>query len=570
MTDPDQLKDNLQETKPKKKPLYLKIMDVLRPLYEKSGVDFSQARHIVSSKMLMDTRRDNPISEAMRGNGQKKKEGSNPFLSSLWVYVIFSVLLLFIFIYDDLVYQYTVYFSFLFVMLIATLITQFSTILLDTKDQVQINTKPVSSRTSTAAKATHIGIYLLSFAFAISGVLMVGSFVANGILVGFLTVFLTILAAIWSLVITILIYAFVLRRFDGDRLKNIIAYSQIALTIFIMLAYVFMSELFELVNPHTLELAVSIDWWNVFLFPLWFVAPFGIIQEGWTASFVVFTALLILGTIALIWLYRYNAEKIDQNLQKMDTGSSQESRTTFLASFFSKITSFHPVEKSFFHFTWQLIRKERDFKTRLYPSIVSALIFPFVFLWTFLQNAEGNMELITETNLLAYAPYFIIMMVPYTTIMMNFSSSYKARWVYTLMPTEDQSLIFRGMYKAVLFRLIFPLYFFTSILMVIAAQGLNFFVLANGFLIIAIALFFDMYRSLKNLPFTQQFDPEKTNLGCLATLILLALVMIASGIVLVVQLFIPYGNVITFALLFIIFVWILLDGFKHKKVDITA
>ncbi|MDZ7836100.1 MAG: hypothetical protein U5K84_13010 [Alkalibacterium sp.] len=343
-----------------KEPVYLKITDKLAPLYRKFGVDYQQMRTILEVKMMMDSRREAPI-QGM-SSSRKPDEEKNHFFSSLWVYAIISIFLLLLFVYDNWVFQYTTYFSYIFIMLFSTMLANFSNILLDTKDSELIGTKPVSQKTLGAAKATHIAIYLISFTFAAGLAVMLATFYFNGLIAGLLIIVLTFLAALWALGLTIVMYATVLKQFDGERLKNIIAYSQIGLSIFMVMGYYLMQQIFEIVNPETFLVEMNLSLGHALLFPMWFVAPFGILQEGLQMVYVVYTGLLVAGTLGIAVLYHYNNDKIDSNLQKMNKAKVQPSNRSILERTAASILSPDSLEKAYFHFTWQLTKNEREFR----------------------------------------------------------------------------------------------------------------------------------------------------------------------------------------------------------------
>ena len=69
--------------------------------------------------------------------------------------------------------------------------------------------------------------------------------------------------------ITAILYIAILRFFDGEKLKDMINYVQIALSLMLMIGYQVLIRSFEFVN---LDMVVSFHWWNLFLIPMWFVA----------------------------------------------------------------------------------------------------------------------------------------------------------------------------------------------------------------------------------------------------------------------------------------------------------
>lgn len=560
------LKNEFSEEKTKT-PIYLKILDRLAPAYRKMGIEYDQLRIIVGTKMKMDGRQENPMADAWN-TASKKKKDRNSFFSSLWVYAFISLIMLFIFIVDNYIFQFTFYFSYLFLMMMAVLIAHFSNVLLDPKDQELIGTKPVSSKTLGAAKATHVGIYLIAFSLAIGGVLIIATFIFNGIAEGFLALLLTILAALWCLLLTILIYAYILRHFDGEKLKNIISYSQIALSFFMIVGYQFMGNIFQIIDPETLTMEMNLQWWHILVFPLWFVAPFGIVQEGWSWTFGSYIGLLFIGTVGLVLLYRMNSDKIDRNLQKLNSDGEKGTKRGLFQRLYAEWFCFDDREKPYFHFTWQITKNEREFKTRLYPSIASALIFPVIILWT--EFMTTGLESLGNLTIFAYSPYFVVSMVPMTSTTIRYSNTYKGRWLFTMSPEDDKKVMLRGVFKAILTKLLLPIYGAVSVLAILFTGIGTLPVVVNGFLLLTIVFYIDMSVTMDVLPFTQKYDASEANRGCASTLIFFFGVAVIAGILFALQEFVPYSEYVILLVLAGMSAWVFTRGFQSKNLSAVS
>ncbi|MER2063184.1 MAG: hypothetical protein ABS873_00905 [Alkalibacterium sp.] len=524
--------------KQKKSPFYLKLIDRLAPLYEKIGVDYPQMRTILEMKMMMDSRKEAVI-QGMSSNA-KDGEEKNHFFSSLWVYALISVFLLFLFVYDNWVFQYTTYFSYIFIMLFSTMLANFSNILLDTKDAELIGTKPVSQKTIGAAKATHIGIYLVSFTFAVGLAIMLATFYFNGILAGLLIILLTFLSAVWALGLTIVMYATVLKHFDGEKLKNIIAYSQIGVSVFMVIGYYLMGQIFEVIDPATFLVEMNLSLGHALLFPMWFVAPFGLLQDGVQTVYLVYTLFLILGTIAIGVLYNVNSDKIDSNLQKMNKAKAKPSSRSLLEKGTAKLLSFSSLETAYYHFTWQLTKNEREFKTRLYPSIASAMIFP---LFMFFSSLRGDQPITSQNTLtFLYLPYFTMLAIPMIAVATQFSVNYKGSWLFELSPNHAKGPFLRAVTKVMLVKILLPMYGLISLLILILTGFTYSVQLLNGFLLMSAILYFEMKRTGQQLPFSRKYAASEANQGCMASLIFFIPVFVVSLAMILLQTFVPFAE----------------------------
>lgn len=543
-----------------KEPVYLKVIDRLAPIYQKFGIDYKQMRTILKMKMTMDSRREPPL-QGYGSNASKNEEEKNHFFSSLWVYAIISVFLLLLFVYDNWVFQYTTYFSYIFVMLFSTMLANFSNILLDVKDSELIGSKPVSQKTMGAAKATHVAIYLVSFTVAVGLAVMLATFYFNGIVAGLILIVLTFLASMWSLGLTIVMYATVLKHFDGERLKNIIAYSQIGLSIFMVMGYYLMGQIFEVIDPETFLVEMNLSLGHALIFPMWFVAPFGLVQEGFQTVYVVYTVLLILGTVAIAVLYHYNNDKIDSNLQKMNKSKAQPSNRSIIEKTAAKTLSPDSLERAYFHFTWQLTKNEREFKTRLYPSIASAMVFPIVMFFSSISGGQPITEQNTMTFL--YLPYFTMLAIPMIAVATQFSANYKGRWQFEMSPRHAKGPFFRAVTKVMLVKIMLPMYSLISILILVLTGPTYILELVNGFLLMSAILYFEMKRSSQALPFTRKYAASEANQGCMSSLIFFIPVFIISLVMILGQAFIPFAEWGVFIGLLAYNLWWMKKGFNN-------
>ncbi|MCC5893930.1 MAG: hypothetical protein JJU16_00580 [Alkalibacterium sp.] len=554
------MRDILGLKKSEKAPVYLRLIDLISFIYTRLGVNYSQMRLILELKMTMDGRRDS----ALPGfeSGRRSDQEKNQFFSSLWVYTLISLFLLFLFAYDNWVFQYTTYFSFLFIMTFSTLLANFSTILLDTKDATLIGTKPVDRKTLGAAKATHVGIYLVAFTLAI-GLPVIGfTFYFNGIIAGILVFLLSLLASLWCLGLTLFVYATILKQFDGERLKNIIAYSQISLSVFMVLGYYLVGQIFQVIDPETLLVEMNLSVGHVLLFPMWFVAPFGMLQEGLSTTYIIYTALLIIGTVGLALLFNWNTDKIESNLQKMDSSSTKQTKRSFIERMAASVLCFDPLEKAYFHFGWQITKTEREFKTRLYPSIASALVFPVVMTYTTLTSGEPGVTQSPVTFL--YLPYFTMLMIPVLTVSIQFSKNYKGNWVFNLTPNDSKAPFMRAVTKAMLIKILAPLYIAVATLVLYFTGFAYLLQMINGLLLTSVILFLEMKRSVAALPFSRKYAASEANLGCMGTLIFFVPVFIISVIMIVSQSFIPNAEWVILLILVGVNGWWMRKGFNSK------
>ncbi|SEK51347.1 hypothetical protein SAMN04488700_1680 [Carnobacterium iners] len=536
-----------------KDPLYLKVLDIFSSLYEKSGVDYKQLRLIVKTKILMDGREPNLIMQ----NGKNKEEKNAFFSSLIWYAIISSFVIGALFVSDSLIMQYTIYFGYLFVMLLSTTIASFSAILLDAKDQVLIGTKPVSGQTLSAAKATHVFVYLFSLTLALGGPVTIATYFVNGLLAGLLVTILTVIFSFWTLLFTLVIYATILKKFNGEKLKNIISYSQIGLSIFTILGYQLVSQLFSLVD---FAIVYQPKIWHLPLFPLWFAAPLGLLQEGMNGYYLFYTLLFITATTLFFFYYRKNSAQLERNIQKLTNQNENLKEHNYWMNQTKTILCSNSTEQAYYQFTWKIIQNEREFKTRVYPPLAVSFILPLFF--SFNSLASGMTFTDLRNQGFPFAVYITLFMVPQLVASLNYSSSYKGAWIFQMSPVNNDGLFVRAAGKTVWMRLIVPFYVALSVFLVFLYGWNDLAIILNGFLATTVVFFGYLKLAMKSYPFSKEFTAADANRGFMPILVLLFITGLFGLANFLLDRFLPFGSWIM-TLLLLISTFYYLFG-KHK------
>ncbi|MEK5039736.1 hypothetical protein [Sporosarcina sp. FSL K6-3457] len=433
----------------------LKFLALFKPLFKGLGIDYEAMEKILRIKLTMDERRVPTIF-----NDARKKKDGNQFLKSLWIYGLYGLMLIpFMLIGDHYIFQMSIVFGMIMFILMTSMIADFSSVLLDVRDKSILHTKPISGKTISAAKIVHVMIYM-SF--------ITGAFVAIPLVVGlfkhglvFTAIFLVelLLTMLLVVVFTSLLYLFVLRFFDGERLKDIINYVQILLSIGVVVGYQILIRSFSLVD---LDFTYLFSWWHLFIPPMWYGAPFELLLAGDRAAYIlIFVVLAICMPILAIYCYARLMPSFERNLEKLmsDTRIRKEKRN-WLNELWSRITCRNNEERVFFRFATLMMKQEREFKLKVYPVLGMSLVFPFIFILSELRDrtwadiATGKMFLFI---------YFGNLMIPSIIFMLKFSSSYKGSWLFKAAPIQHQSAAYSGALKAYLVKLYMPIFLVLSI-----------------------------------------------------------------------------------------------------------
>src|SRR5699024_1951051 len=129
-----------------------------------------------------------------------------------------------------------------------TLISDFSSVLLDLRDKEILLSKPINNRTLSMAKFIHIFFYVSTITIVMVGPALLVSLLKKGL--GFFLIFFfnLVLINLFLIAFTGLLYLLILKFFDGEKLKDIINYVQIGLTIIITVGFQFIARVFEFID----------------------------------------------------------------------------------------------------------------------------------------------------------------------------------------------------------------------------------------------------------------------------------------------------------------------------------
>lgn len=502
----------------------LKFLDRLKPVFEKLGADYILMRRILQIKLIMDGRR---VPTVFAGkNNDKSGDSGNKFFKSLWIYVLMGLILIpFVCMKSSYIYQMSLVFVIVIFFIMTSLISDFSSVLLDIKDKVIIGIRPVDPKTLRLSKTIHILIYMICLSGALTGPALLVSLFTQGLMFFLIFLFSIILLNIFIIVLTALVCFFVLRFFDGEKLKDIINYVQIILSVVLMLGYQLLGRLFNVVN---LNVQFTPRWWQYFIIPVWFSAPFQMIKKSEINSrLVIFTVMAVVVPIISILIYIKLIPVFENNLQKLSNNYKENKRSKKTSiRLLAKILCRDKEERMFFRFAFDMMKNERDFKLKVYPTLAYSTFFPFIFIFQLLTII--NMAEISQSKSYLFI-YFCGMMLPTVIIMLRYSESYKGAWIYNALPIKNPAPVFKGTIKAFITKLFFPVFLFQSIIFT-AVFGTR--IVPDLLLIFLNMMLFNILSFLaieKHLPFSEPFQSsQQGNVGI--TLILFMLLGLLAGI----------------------------------------
>ncbi|WP_078433905.1 hypothetical protein [Metabacillus halosaccharovorans] len=487
----------------------LKILDRLEKVFTSFDIDYKSMRKILQVKLTMDGRR---IPTIFSQNAPKKdKETSNQYIKSLWIYVLFGLFMIpFLFIGDSYLFQMSLFYGIFTFFVMTSMISDFSSVLLDIRDRNILFPKPVNRRTISTAKMVHVMIYLFFLTIALVGIPLIVGLVKNGLIFFLVSVINILLIDIFVVGLTALIYLSILLFFDGEKLKDIINYVQIFLSLAIMIGYQLLARSFVII-----DLAISFEpqWWQVFIIPMWYGAIMDMIMNGdFQPIYLLFSALGVIFPLLSLWLYIKFNPAFEQNLQKLtDQGKAKEKRRSKLSQLLLKLICRTHEERTFFRFAGLMMKNERDFKLKVYPSLGFSVVIPFIFI---MNGFNTDFDQISNSN--SYLSiYFSLIIIPTTMMLLKFSGKYKGSWIYRVAPIVQLKPMFRGTIKAFIFKLYLPVYLLLCGLF-LALFGVK--VLPDLIVVFINSCLYAVICFMilkKSLPFSESFEHVNQNNGAL-------------------------------------------------------
>lgn len=483
----------------------LKILDKFSSIFEKMGVDYRTMKAILEIKLTMDGRR----TSVAVANYKNKENDENLFKKTLLSYGLIGLFVMFTIIIPIPIYVgMSISLGMLMFMLLTTMISDFSSVLLDVKSKNILLSRPIDEKTYNMSKVVHIFIYMFSITTVMAGPSLIAGTIKHGIL--FLLIFFIELILISGLVIflTSLLYSIILKYFDGEKLKDIINYFQIILSIVMIVGYQLIGRMFNFID---LKVVINPKWWNFLLPPAWFAAPFEVLLNKNYGSWYIYLSLLavIIPIISLIVHIKIVMPHFENNLSKLNSSGERNrfsaERKHRFHNMISSIFCYNKTEKAFFKFSQGLLSNERNLKLKIYPSLAFAAIFPFLMMLNYIRKDMNISDIVTSLSQgkAYFGIYLSIFMLSTTIAFIDMSENYKGAWIYKALPIESPEYIYKGAIKGYIYKYCMGIFLFVSLIFLFLYKFSIIFdivLMCINMLIIVAGMF--KIRN-KNLPFSQ-------------------------------------------------------------------
>ncbi|MBZ5858732.1 hypothetical protein [Flavihumibacter profundi] len=441
-----------------------------RRLYESWGINTGQLALILRYKLIMDDRRPNTFQQT---RGRVKKEGiSNAMLGTMLMALVMGMINLIAFVLgkDDITHFSFFFLAFLF-LLASVLITDFTSVLIDVKDNMILLPKPVNDRTILMAKLLHILVHLIRVILPMS----LPAIIYNGMATGWwaaLSLFsLVLLASLFAIFLINAVYLLVLKIMSAEKFKSFIAWFQVGFVIFIYGGYQVFLRLTDRSEFQQFSIAEN-PFVRIFP-PYWFGRAWTTLNGSANTGGWFFLVLSVITSLGSIWVViSILAPAFNQKLSMINS-SGAEPQALSTVNYYKQSTKRKPlpellvglltrdaITRAGFLFTWRWTNRNRGFRMRVYPTIGYLVIWVILmFLPRTGDQAEGSAKMMGDSFGFIFLLYMSSFIIISAIQQIAIADEYKASWVFYSYPVGKPGSIIQGSFLSMVCKFFLPLAF---------------------------------------------------------------------------------------------------------------
>lgn len=440
--------------------IFLNSVMLLTFFYSKIGINTTKMKEIISIKLIMDNRRPSVF---RRNQPKNKSELKNSTLMTMLISFFMGLFLLYSYFMGANVVSSLALFFIGFIFLTSSiLISDFAAVLVDTRDNQIILSKPIDDKTLITARIIHILIYTIKIVLPISVPGLIALTVNQGFRSVLPFIIMTTIVTIFSVFVINILYILIIKMSSAQKFQSIITNMQVGMTILVFGVYQLLPRFYEMNDSKKIDFQTLS--WKMFIPPYWFaevtdfLMTFNMSPNKITSLMLTFLSV-ILGFIILI---KYLAPEFNKRILSFSNSSENKKTQNQISksklSYYQIISKFaglyikNPLEKSVFQFASKMMLRSRDFRLRFLPSIGYLIVFVLVFVISRLKSENSTIQ---NTDFFGKFPIlmliYMVSVVPTNAFsQMKFSEKFKAAWIYYITPNAKPGLIFSGTIKSIL------------------------------------------------------------------------------------------------------------------------
>ena len=363
------------------------------------------------------------------------------------------------------------YLSLWMAILALTLISDFTDVLIDVRDNYILLPRPVAGKTLAVSRILHVFFYLtkLVIPFSVSGLIGVG--IKFGPLAVILLAFLILMSVLMTIFFVNLLYLIMLNLLSPRKFKEIINYFQIVFYAFVFVGYQILPRLidFRVMGGNNL-------FTKIYLWPLpsmWLASIWDVLFYRPAQPMIYVLALIGLATpfLAIYLVGTVLSRNFSQKMFSIGEGGSgtesspqrqaeqhQQARSSW-ASRSAQWFCGNQHERAIYELTWKLTSRSRDFKLKFYPNLIMLPVyFLLIFVFPATRGSNDAVQEMQQGSMYLFGFYFSMIILISGLSMLQFSEKYKSSWFYRTVPMAQPGLVLTGSFKAIIVKFYLPVY----------------------------------------------------------------------------------------------------------------
>jgi len=508
--------------------------------FKRAGVNVTQLKAILSTKLTMDNRISSSFGQLRRTG--KKKATTHASLKLVLGSLFMGLFLLYSFSFgDQMLLKLSIFFSLFILFVSILLITDFTSVLIDIRDNLILLPKPISDATFLAVRLLHIMIRISIVVIPLSLPACIASFLleSSAIIVPFLL--LIFLSTLFSVFVINSIYLVILKITTPAKFQSIISYIQIGFAVVLYAGFQILPRIINQPGLSSLNLA-DISFLKFFP-PFWFAEScLSLAHLNFDSGSIISLILSLLVPVLSIWmvitflapsfnskLTMISAGKMEQSYGKVENVSCLNPKHFWVNRLAGWLTE-RGSEYMGFVFAWKMMGRSRDFKMKVYPSfgyvvVLFVMMFyrsPFVF--------SGHSAPVTESLPLFFLMYFSSFVLINVLQQLPYSDKFRASWLLFVAPIESPGKVICGALKSAMVSFSFPISLLVAIIgflfwgiEVLPQLILGF---MNGLTMASLITFV----ILRKLPFSHAFNESTKGSSTIRSLLILLIPLLFGGI----------------------------------------
>ncbi|GBD94848.1 hypothetical protein BMS3Abin05_02464 [bacterium BMS3Abin05] len=502
---------------------------MFRKLLQKYAIDPIQLKALFVASLKMDFRK--------KGFSPKGRSQKATFWYTILSYGMISIFLAAgVFKVTDVASYSFLILTVSMLMMAMAIIIEFHEIIVNPLDADILSHRPISSRTFFIARLANLFFYVTTMGAALTLVPAVIGIWVKGSHWSFFPLFFTIswLANLSAAAYMILLYTFLIKIVNYDRLKDILAYIQIAFTFLMILGYQFVPRMSEHIQSGQIAFAFK-SAWNFVIPSAWFTGLMAGMMSGFSLHFLALSVMAIGSTIILLMIafrnislqYAGYLQKISEKTERFEKTPKQRIRTVAAKKRW-RFGWIKPGEEEIgYELTARYLRRDRTLRTRLFPSFGIPLAMLVFFLY------DGSLK-DPFSNTAGFNTIFPLIFLVYVAFffheIISTCENWSASWIYWSAPVQKPAGIFWGGAKLFLSRYVLIYFLIILAILTIKMSLVHAFwvTLINAVIFLDYFLFLALFNS--HYPLSRPFERGQSNMRFLFSMLLLPVFVFGGGL----------------------------------------